>query len=103
MTNVAKRAERSYVAMLRPNDAEWMGHSLRELGELDLAEGNALLALARFDQAREKFMVAGIAEAAPESLAELDRRIREVRGRAAEQDARERAARTLEDDSKSDG
>lgn len=115
MTDVAARAERSYVALQRPNDAEWVGHSLRELGELDLAGGNALLALARFDQAREKFMLAGIAESAPESLAELDRRIREVRVRAAEQDAREQAARDPdgdldsagvsdpEDDSKSDG
>ena len=103
MTDVAARAERSYVALQRPNDAEWVGHSLRELGELDLEDGHALLALARFDQAREKFMLAGIAESAPASLEEFDRRIREVRSRAAEQDAREQAARALEDESDTDG
>jgi len=115
MTDVANRAERSYVALRRPNDAEWLGHSLRELAELDLEEGDALLALARLDQAREKFMVAGIAESAPESLAELERRIRQVRSRAAEQEARERASQVpageadpdpasdVEDDSASGG
>ena len=103
MTNVATRAERSYVALQRPNDAEWVGHSLRELGELDLEDGDALLALARFDQAREKFLLAGIAESAPESLAELDRRIREVRSRAAEQDERERADQDSDDESDSAG
>jgi len=99
MLDVGERAERSYVAMQRPNDAEWVARSLRELGELDLADGDALLALARFEQARDRFLVAGITKSAPESLAEFDRRLRQIRKLAAEQDAREKAAREPEDDS----
>lgn len=103
MLDVGERAERSYVAMQRPNDAEWVARSLRELGELDLADGDALLALARLEQARDRFLVAGIKKSAPETLAELDRRIRQVRKLAAEQDAREKAAQETENELESDG
>ena len=68
-----------------------------------MADGNALLALARFEQARDKFLIAGIQKSAPQTLAEFDRRLGQVRKFAAEQDAREKAAREPKDDPESDG
>jgi len=71
-------AEQNYSQRREKNDAEWIAHCQRELAEVDVAEGNLDLALTRFLTARARFVEAGIRDHAPQSLAELDRRIGQV-------------------------
>lgn len=81
LEDALERAERRRRALRRPNDAEWVGHCQRELAELDLLEGEDAQALARLEDARRKFLLAGVERHAPSSLAALDQRIAEVRAR----------------------
>jgi len=72
---VLLRAERRYARGRTRNDAEWLGQSLRECAEVALAQGHAAAALDRFVSARSRLIEAGIAQAAPENLRDLDERI----------------------------
>lgn len=81
LEDVAARAERNYLTRRRPNDAEWVGHCQRELGELEVLEGRPRAGLELLEEARRNLVSAGIREQAPASLAALDRRIAEVRQR----------------------
>ncbi len=74
------RAERRYTEHGTANDAEWIAHCLRELGELEASEGRRAAALVLFGRARERFIDARIAVLAPRSLALLDARIAELAG-----------------------
>jgi len=68
-------AERRYSKSRTRNDAEWLGRCLLEYAEVALAQGNPKVALERFVSARSRLIEAGIAQAAPASLLELDGRI----------------------------
>ena len=54
------------------NDAEWLGHCLRELGELDLAEGWMEQGWQKLVRAREYFLIAGARTSAPQLLRKLE-------------------------------
>lgn len=61
------------------DSAEWLGLTLRELGELALAEGRADLALGHLERASALLSEAGMEQWAPADLAALERRIAELR------------------------
>jgi len=65
-----------------PDYAIWVAQCQRELAELDVEEEQLESALERFVEARRYFLLAGLKERAPESLALLERRIDVVRHQA---------------------
>jgi tetratricopeptide (TPR) repeat protein len=66
-----------------PEVAEYLGRTLRDLGELDVLAGQPQRARERFVLARTRFVEAGALEAAPQLLNELDARIESLDARAA--------------------
>ncbi len=79
MDEIARRTQQIYQAQRGPNQAEWVGQALRELAELDLAEGKVERGLTRLRQAREYFVLAGAADLAPALLHSIDRRMAQIR------------------------
>ena len=78
MASVLSRAEERYMLSRTEADAEWLGHAQQEMGELAAEGGKAARAVAWLRQAKKHFVEAGIADAAPDALAELDRRIHQL-------------------------
>jgi tetratricopeptide (TPR) repeat protein len=67
-----------YARQRAPEVAEYLGRTLRDLGELDLLAGRNLRARERLLLARTRLMEAGADEAAPQLLAEVDARIASI-------------------------
>jgi tetratricopeptide (TPR) repeat protein len=86
LQDVTDRAERRFRATRRPNDAEWLGQGLVELGELDVLEGQLARGLARLEEGRARLVAAGARELAPQRLAAVDRRIATLRAQLADGD-----------------
>ena len=79
MEEIVRRTRARYRTQRGTNQAEWLGQALRELGELDLAQGNPERGMQHLRDAREYFVLAGAADLAPELLAQLDRRLAQAR------------------------
>lgn len=79
LEDVHERARRRYRASRRPNDAEWVGQALVELGELDLAAGRTEDAIERWTQARDRLLEAGVRRLAPGRLRALEARLATAR------------------------
>ena len=71
-----------YARQRAPEVAEYLGRTLRDLGELDVLAGRVHRARERFVLARTRFVEAGALEAAPQLLSELDARIARLDARA---------------------
>ena len=67
-----------YIARPSPRAAEHLGRILWELAEVDVVEGKIDRAREHYAAARSKLVEAGAQQAAPEVLADLDRRIYEL-------------------------
>ncbi len=75
MEEIARRTQLRYRTQRGTNQAEWVGQALRELGELDLAQGRTDQGLQHLRNAREYFVLAEATRLAPDLLADLDRRM----------------------------
>lgn len=75
MEEIARRTRTRYRTQRGANQAEWLGQALRELGELDLAQGKTARGIQHLRDAREYFVLAGASDLAPELLAQVDRRL----------------------------
>lgn len=75
MEEIARRTRLRYRTRRGTNQAEWVGQALRELGELDLAQGETGRGIQHLRDAREFFVLAGASDLRPELLAEVDRRL----------------------------
>ena len=73
------RAARRYRDDPTRDAAEWYGLAEKELGELELEEGDVERGLARLERARERLVEAEMGSWAPADLAELERRIEALR------------------------
>ena len=58
-----------------PENAEWVGFSYRELGEIALAEGNNKKALDHFKKAKQHLSEAGMQELDAKGFQELNEKI----------------------------
>jgi tetratricopeptide (TPR) repeat protein len=79
MEEIARRTRAQYRTRRGTNQAEWLGQALRELGELDLAQGNPERGIQHLRDAREYFVLAGASDLAPDLLAQVDRRLAQAR------------------------
>ena len=75
MEEIARRTRARYRTQRGANQAEWLGQALRELGELDLAQGKTARGIQYLRDAREYLVLAGASDLAPELLVEVDRRL----------------------------
>ncbi len=79
MEEITRRARQRHDDRRQPNDAEWLGHCLRELGELEFLMDERERAVEHWVAAREYFVIAGARSDAPQLLEELDRSLANAR------------------------
>ncbi len=80
MQNVHAWSTRRYDAESVPGNAEWVGFSFKELGEIALANGDRKTALDHFTEARKYFIEAGMPDWDAKGFEELSERIEKLSG-----------------------
>lgn len=80
MQNVHEWSTRRYSAESVPGNAEWVGFSFKELGELALANGDRKAALDDFTEAKKYFTEAGMQNWDARGFEELSQKIEKLSG-----------------------